>query len=141
MAQEERLRDVISRLANAGIVTSVFIDARHRSKRRRGSAPASVKSHRPLTLTPFMIRAVTTSTGCADRTRQDQGRPGHSPPGHALQRRACPELLQRSTGCCWMVFANCILDMPLSVVPFFVGLREAVREMKALMRAAAMDGE
>ncbi len=43
--QEARIREVIARLAGAGIVTSVFIDARaaRRSRRPRAPAPASAR--------------------------------------------------------------------------------------------------
>lgn len=140
VAQEARLREVIARLADTGIVTSVFIDAE----------PAQVEA-----AARIGARVCEIHTGPYAHAFHHAGRDAESP--HVLAEiekiRAAGELI-RGLG---MRFnaghaLNYYNVQPIAALPgirelhighsivsraVFVGLREAVREMKALMREAA----
>lgn len=138
--QEARLREVIARLAGAGIVTSVFIDA---------ELPQIEAAAR------LGARVCEIHTGPYAHAFHEQGRDRESPPvvteiekirrageavvalgmrfnaGHALNYynvqpiAALPDIRELHIG-------HSIVSRAV-----FVGLRQAVREMKALMREAA----
>jgi len=144
VAQEEHLRDVISRLADAGIVTSVFIDA----DLAQIEAAARIGA-----------RVCEIHTGPYAHAFHDQGRDNEAPAvlteldkirkagqairhlgmrfnaGHALNYYNV-QPLAKLAGIRELHIGHAIVSRAV-----FVGLREAVREMKALMRAAAVDGE
>ena len=87
---------------DAGIVTSVFIDADcRRSRRRRASARACARSTRDRMRTRFMPRAATPEApAVVAELDRDPRRPGEAIRGarHALQRRPRAQLLQRAAG-------------------------------------------
>lgn len=144
LAQEDRLKAVIARLADAGIVTSVFIDADpaqieaaarigarvceihtgpyahafHDQERDTG-APAVLAELDKIRLAGQMIRA--------------QGMRFNA--GHALNYYNV-QPVARLAGIRELHIGHAIVSRAV-----FVGLREAVREMKALMREAARHGE
>ena len=69
VAQEEHLRDVISRLADAGIVTSVFIDAELAQQMGLlGRHGIQVPSHRRRELRQRWLHRSLWSTGCTARS-------------------------------------------------------------------------
>lgn len=144
VAQEERLMDVISRLADAGIVTSVFIDA----DLAQIEAAARIGA-----------RVCEIHTGPYAHAFHDQGRDNESAAvqaeldkirtagqairhlgmrfnaGHALNYYNV-QPVAKLAGIRELHIGHAIVSRSV-----FVGLREAVREMKALMRTAAVDGE
>ena len=139
--QEARLKTVVKRLADAGIVVSVFIDAELRAGRGRGahrrarcarSTPARTRMHStPRAATPKAPAVV------AELERIRNGGRRHPRARHALQRRPCAQLLQRAAGGGAAGRARAAHRPRHRVAAVFVGMREAVREMKALMREAA----
>jgi pyridoxine 5-phosphate synthase len=138
--QEARIRDVVSRLAGAGIVTSVFIDA----EPRQVEAAARVGA-----------RVCEIHTGPYAHAFHSRGRDPESPAvvAELARIRTAGEAI-RNLG---MRFnaghaLNYFNVEPVAALPgvrelhighaivsraVFVGMREAVREMKALMVAAA----
>ena len=100
--QEARLKAVVAKLADAGIVTSVFIDADcpSRSTPRRGSAPGCARSTPVLYAHAFHAKGRDRrELGGRRRAEQDPRRRCRRPrAGHALQRRPCAQLLQRAAG-------------------------------------------
>jgi pyridoxine 5-phosphate synthase len=140
VAQEAQLKDVVARLGDAGIVTSVFIDAE----------PAQVEA-----AARIGVRVCELHTGPYAHAFHARGRDADSPPvvaelsrlrtageaivahgmrfnaGHALNYfnvqpvAALPGVRELHIG-------HAIVSRAL-----FVGMREAVREMKRLMREAA----
>jgi len=138
--QEARIRDVVARLAGAGIVTSVFIDA----DARQVEAASRVGA-----------RVCEIHTGPYAHAFHSKGRDPESAPvvAELAKIRAAGEAI-RSLG---MRFnaghaLNYFNVEPVAALPgvrelhighaivsraVFVGMREAVREMKALMLAAA----
>jgi pyridoxine 5-phosphate synthase len=144
LAQEARLKDVISRLANAGIVTSVFIDAEVGQIEAAARIGASVcEIH----------------TGPYAHAFYDKGRDAEAPAvlaeldkvrvagqavrqlgmrfnaGHALNYYNV-QPIARLAGIRELHIGHAIISRAI-----FVGLREAVREMKVLMREAAKSPE
>ena len=142
-AQEARLKGVVTRLAGAGIVVSVFIDADARqveAARRIGASVCEVH------------------TGPYAHAFHSRGRAAQSPPviAELAKIRVAGEAI-RSGG---MRFnaghaLNYFNVGPVAALPgirelhighaivsraVFVGMREAVREMKALMRSAQAHG-
>jgi pyridoxine 5-phosphate synthase len=140
VAQEARLRDVVARLADAGIVNSVFIDAElaqveaaarigvqicelhtgpyahafHDGGRDAAAPRAAVELDK--------LR----QAGAAIRAAGMRFNAGHALNYHNVQPvAALPEVSELHIG-------HAIVSRAL-----FVGLREAVREMKRLMREAA----
>ena len=144
LAQEDRLKTVITRLADAGIVTSVFIDA----------DPAQIEA-----ADRIGARVCEIHTGPYAHAFHDQGRDTEAPAvlaelskirqagglirdlgmrfnaGHALNYYNV-QSVARLAGIRELHIGHAIVNRAV-----FVGLREAVREMKALMREAAQDGE
>jgi pyridoxine 5-phosphate synthase len=144
LAQEARLRDVIARLADAGIVTSIFIDAEIPQIEASARIGASVcEIH----------------TGPYAHAFYDKGRDADAPAvlaeldkvrqaglavrqlgmrfnaGHALNYYNV-QPIARLAGIRELHIGHAIVSRAI-----FVGLREAVREMKALMRDAVKSFE
>jgi pyridoxine 5-phosphate synthase len=144
IAQESRLKGVIARLADAGIVTSVFIDAEVPQIEAAARIGASVcEIH----------------TGPYAHAFYDKGRDAEAPAvlaeldkvrqaglavrrlgmrfnaGHALNYYNV-QPIARLAGIRELHIGHAIVSRAI-----FVGLREAVREMKALMREAANSPE
>lgn len=144
VGQESRLKDVIARLADAGISTSVFIDAELPQVEAAARIGAQVcEIH----------------TGPYAHAFHDKGRDAEAPAvlaelakirqaglairdlgmrfnaGHALNYYNV-QPLARLAGVRELHIGHAIISRAV-----FVGLREAVREMKALMREAAAQGE
>lgn len=144
LAQEARLKDVISRLADAGITTSVFIDA----ELAQIEAAARIGA-----------RVCEVHTGPYAHAFHDLGRDAEAPAvlaeldkirkggeairhlgmrfnaGHALNYYNV-QPVAKLAGIRELHIGHAIVSRAV-----FVGLREAVREMKALMREAAQDSE
>jgi len=144
LAQEARLKDVIARLADAGIVTSVFIDA---------ELPQIDAATR------IGARVCEIHTGPYAHAFHEFGRDAETPPvlaelakiraagqrvrelgmrfnaGHALNYYNV-QPVARLPGVRELHIGHAIVSRAV-----FVGLREAVREMKLLMREAARQGE
>ena len=143
VGQEKRLKDAVSRLADAGIVTSVFIDA---------EAPQVEAAQR------IGARVCEIHTGPYAHAFHSKGRDAEGAPVVAeleKVRRAGERI--RALGMRFnaghaLNYANV---KPVAALPgirelhighaivsraIFVGLREAVREMKALMTSAAAEG-
>lgn len=144
LAQEARLKDVISRLADAGIVTSVFIDA----ELPQIEAAARIGA-----------KVCEIHTGPYAHAFHAQGRDAEAPAvlaeldkirragqairhlgmrfnaGHALNYYNV-QPVARLAGIRELHIGHSIVSRSV-----FVGLREAVREMKQLMREAAERGE
>jgi len=144
LAQESRLKEVISRLADAGITTSVFIDA----ETAQIEAAARIGA-----------RVCEVHTGPYAHAFHDQGRDAEAPAvlreldkirragaairdlgmrfnaGHALNYYNV-QPVAKLAGIRELHIGHAIVSRAV-----FVGLREAVREMKALMREAAQSGE
>jgi pyridoxine 5-phosphate synthase len=144
LGQEARLRDVVARLAEAGITTSVFIDA----ELPQIEAAARIGA-----------RVCEIHTGPYAHAFYAQGRDAEAPAvlaelakirqagqairqlamrfnaGHALNYYNV-QPVARLAGVRELHIGHAIVSRAI-----FVGLREAVREMKALMRAGAEQGE
>ncbi|MCG2577575.1 pyridoxine 5'-phosphate synthase [Dechloromonas sp. XY25] len=144
LAQESRLKDAISRLADAGITTSVFIDAE----------PAQIEA-----AARIGARVCEVHTGPYAHAFHDRGRDAEAAAvlaeldkirqageairhlgmrfnaGHALNYYNV-QPVAKLAGIRELHIGHAIVSRAV-----FVGLREAVREMKALMREAAQDGE
>jgi len=144
LGQEARLKKVISRLSDAGITTSVFIDA----ELPQIEAAARIGA-----------KVCEIHTGPYAHAFHDKGRDSESPAvvaelakirsagaliqqlgmrfnaGHALNYYNV-QALARQPGIRELHIGHAIISRSV-----FVGLREAVREMKALMREAAKQGE
>lgn len=144
LAQEARLKTVISRLADAGIVTSVFIDAElpqieaaarigasvceihtgpyahaFHARGRDAEAPAVIAELDKIRLAGQRVRKLGMRFNA----------------GHALNYYNV-QPIARLTGVRELHIGHAIVSRSI-----FVGLREAVREMKQLMREAAERGE
>lgn len=144
LVQEARLKDVIGRMADTGIVTSVFIDA----ELAQIEAAARVGA-----------RVCEIHTGPYAQAFHARGRDAEAPAvlaelekirqagvaiqqlgmrfnaGHALNYYNV-QPLARLTGIRELHIGHSIVSRSI-----FVGLREAVREMKQLMREAAQSGK
>ncbi len=143
LAQEARLREVVARLADAGIVTSVFIDAEIRQVEAAARIGARVcEVHTGPYALAFHERgrdaqssavvtqiARITSAGEAIRGLGLRFNAGHALNYFNVQPiAALPGVRELHIG-------HAIVSRAV-----FVGLREAVREMKRLMREAASVG-
>ena len=144
IGQEARLKDIIARLADAGITTSVFIDA---------EIPQIEAAAR------IGARVCEIHTGPYAHTFYDKGRDAEAPAvlaeldkirragqrvqelgmrfnaGHALNYYNV-QPVARLAGIRELHIGHAIVSRAV-----FVGLREAVREMKALMREGAQQAE
>ncbi|HQU79967.1 MAG TPA: pyridoxine 5'-phosphate synthase [Azonexus sp.] len=141
LAQEARLKDVIARLANAGIVTSVFIDAELPQIEAAARIGASVcEIHTGPYAHAFHARgrdaeapavvAELTKIRAAGQRIRDLGMRFNA--GHALNYYNV-QPVARLSGIRELHIGHAIVSRSV-----FVGLREAVREMKQLMREAAI---
>jgi len=144
LAQEARLKDVISRLADAGIVTSVFIDAEIPQIEAAARIGASVcEIHTGPYAHAFHARgrdaeapavlAELAKIRAAGEAIQGLGMRFNA--GHALNYYNV-QPVARLAGVRELHIGHAIVSRSV-----FVGLREAVREMKQLMREAAGQGE
>lgn len=144
VGQEARLRDVISRLANAGITTSVFIDAeipQIEAAARIGARVCEIHTG-PYAHAfhaqgrdaeaPAVVRELAKIRDAGQAIRQLGMRFNA---GHALNYYNV-QPVARLAGIRELHIGHAIISRAI-----FVGLREAVREMKALMREAAGQGE
>lgn len=144
LGQEARLKDIVARLSEAGITTSVFIDA----ELSQIEAAARIGA-----------RVCEIHTGPYAHAFHDRGRDAEAPAvlaeldkirragasirqldmrfnaGHALNYYNV-QPVARLAGIRELHIGHAIVSRAV-----FVGLREAVREMKALMREAAGQGE
>lgn len=144
LAQEARLKDVIARLADAGITTSVFIDVEIPQIEAAARIGASVcEIHTGPYAHAFHARgrdaeapavlvelAKIREAGLRVRKLGMRFNAGHALNYYNVQPVA------RLAGIRELHIGHAIVSRSV-----FVGLREAVREMKQLMRAAAERGE
>jgi pyridoxine 5-phosphate synthase len=144
LAQESQLKQVIARLADAGIVTSVFIDADVAQIEAAARIGASVcEIHTGPYAHAFHARgrdaeapsvlAELDKVRQAGKTVRDLGMRFNA--GHALNYYNIAPIA-RLAGVRELHIGHAIVSRSV-----FVGLREAVREMKSLMREAAKAGE
>lgn len=144
LTQEERLKEVTSRLADAGIMTSVFIDAELPQIEAAARIGASVcEIHTGPYAHAFYARgrdaeapavlAELDKIRLAGQRIRELGMRFNA--GHALNYYNV-QPVARLTGVRELHIGHAIVSRSV-----FVGLREAVREMKQLMREAAGQGE
>lgn len=144
LAQEARLKGVISRLADAGIVTSVFIDAEVAQIEAAARIGASVcEIHTGPYAHAFYdkgrdaeasaVLAELDKVRVAGQAVRQLGMRFNA--GHALNYYNV-QPIARLTGIRELHIGHAIISRAI-----FIGLREAVREMKALMREAANSPE
>jgi pyridoxine 5-phosphate synthase len=144
LAQESRLKDVVARLADAGITTSVFIDAevpQIEAAARIGALVCEVHTGPYAHAFHGLGRDMEAPAvlGELDKVRRAGQAIRHLGmrfnAGHALNYYNV-QPIARLPGIRELHIGHAIVSRAL-----FVGLREAVREMKALMREAAAQGE
>jgi len=144
LAQEARLKDVISRLADAGIVTSVFIDAELPQIEAAARIGAKVcEIHTGPYAHAFHAQGRDAEAPTVLTELDKIRRAGHAirhlgmrfNAGHALNYYNV-QPVARLTGIRELHIGHSIVSRSV-----FVGLREAVREMKQLLREAAERGE
>lgn len=144
LAQEARLKEVIARLAGAGIVTSVFIDAELPQIEAAARIGASVcEIHTGPYAHAFHARGRDAEAAAVVAELEKIRRAGQRirelgmrfNAGHALNYYNV-QPLARLAGVRELHIGHAIVSRSI-----FVGLREAVREMKQLMREAAERGE
>lgn len=144
VAQESRLRDVVARLAEAGIVTSVFIDAelpQIEAAARIGAKVCEIHTGPYAHAFHSLGRdaeapAVLAELGKVRRAGMAIRQAGmRFNAGHALNYNNV-QPIARLAEVRELHIGHAIVSRAV-----FVGLREAVREMKQLMRAAAEQGE
>ncbi len=144
VSQEARLKDVISRLAAAGIVTSVFIDAELPQIEAAARIGASVcEIHTGPYAHAFHARGRDAEAPAVLAELSKIRQAGVAAralgmrfnAGHALNYYNV-EPVARLAGIRELHIGHAIVSRSI-----FVGLREAVREMKSLMREAAKAGE
>jgi pyridoxine 5-phosphate synthase len=144
LAQEARLRDVIARLVGSGIMTSVFIDAeipQIEAAARIGARVCEIHTGPYAHAFHVMGRdaeaqAVITELGKIRQAGERVRKLGmRFNAGHALNYYNV-QPVARLAGVRELHIGHAIVSRAV-----FVGLREAVREMKQLMREAAERGE
>lgn len=144
LAQESRLKEVVARLAEAGITTSVFIDAevpQIEAAARIGAQVCEVHTGPYAHAFHGFGRDMEAPAVLAelDKVRRAGQAIRHLGmrfnAGHALNYYNV-QPIARLPGVRELHIGHAIVSRAL-----FVGLREAVREMKALMREAAAQGE
>jgi len=144
LGQEARLKDIIARLADAGITTSVFIDAELPQIEAAARIGARVcEIHTGPYAHAFYgkgrdaeapaVLAELAKIRSAGQLVQQLGMRFNA--GHALNYYNV-QPVARLAGIRELHIGHAIVSRAV-----FVGLREAVREMKALMRAGAEQGE
>jgi pyridoxine 5-phosphate synthase len=140
IAAEARLRQVVSRLRDAGIMVSVFIDAEIRqveAARRIGAAVCEV--HTGPYAHAFHSRGRDAESPAVVQELDKVASAGEAIRGHGMRFNAGHALnyfnvqpVARLAGVRELHIGHAIVSRAL-----FVGMREAVREMKTLMRQAA----
>jgi pyridoxine 5-phosphate synthase len=144
LGQEARLKDVIARLADAGITTSVFIDAELPQIEAAARIGARVCEIHTGPYAHAFYEKGRDAEAPAVLAELDKIRQGGSlvqqlgmrfNAGHALNYYNV-QPIARLAGIRELHIGHAIVSRAV-----FVGLREAVREMKALMRQAAEQGE
>jgi pyridoxine 5-phosphate synthase len=129
----------VARLTDAGIISSVFIDAdpaQVEAAARIGARVCEIHTG-PYAHAFYTQGRDPESPAVAGRDRQDPRRRRRRPPArHALQRRARAQLLQRPAGRAAAGIRELHIGHAIISRAIFVGLREAVREMKRLLREA-----
>ena len=144
LAQEARLKDVVARLADAGIVTSVFIDAELPQIEAAARIGAKVcEIHTGPYAHAFYARGRDAEAPVVLVELEKVRRAGELirqlgmrfNAGHALNYYNV-QPIARLAGVRELHIGHAIVSRAV-----FVGLREAVREMKQLMLAAAEQGE
>ena len=144
LVQEKRLKEIVSRLADAGITTSVFIDAEVAQIEAAARIGARVcEVHTGPYAHAFHDRGrdaeAVSVLGELDKIRQagkairQLGMRFNA--GHALNYYNVQPIAKLAD------IRELHIGHAIVSRAVFVGLREAVREMKALMREAAQDGE
>ena len=144
LAQESQLKQVISRLADAGIVTSVFIDAdlaQIEAAARIGASVCEIHTgpyahafhERGRDAEAPSVVAELDNVRQAGKAVRDLGMRFNA--GHALNYYNIAPIA-RLAGVRELHIGHAIVSRSI-----FVGLREAVREMKSLMREAAKAGK
>ena len=144
LAQESQLKQVISRLADAGIVTSVFIDAdlaQIEAAARIGASVCEIHTgpyahafhERGRDAEASSVVAELDNVRQAGKAVRDLGMRFNA--GHALNYYNIAPIA-RLAGVRELHIGHAIVSRSI-----FVGLREAVREMKSLMREAAKAGK
>ena len=140
-AQEARLEQAVARLAAAGIVSSVFIDAEPRqvdaaaarsARRCAKCTPARTRTHftpRGATRRVTAVVAELAQIRAAGKAIRAQGMRFNA--GHALNYFNVQPIAAQA-GVRELHIGHAIVSRAV-----FVGLREAVRQMKALLREAA----
>ena len=127
--------------ADAGIVVSVFIDAdltQVEAAERIGAAVCEIHTGPYAHAFHSKGRDAESPAVVAELEKIQTRRRRHPRARHALQRRPRAQLLQRAAGRARCpACASCTSATPSSAARVFVGMREAVREMKALMVQAA----
>lgn len=144
LAQESRLRDVVARLADVGIVSSVFIDAELPQIEAAARIGASVcEIHTGPYAHAFYARGRDAEAPAVLAELEKVRRAGVAirqagmrfNAGHALNYYNV-QPVARLSGVRELHIGHAIVSRAV-----FVGLREAVREMKQLMQTAAEQGE
>ena len=136
-----RLKDVVARLAAAGIVVSVFIDADAvRSRRRTASAPRCARctpgpTHTHSTRAAAMPRVPPSSRSSPSRARRAP-RSARTACVSMPGMRSTTSTSSRSPSS--LACASYTSGTRIVSRAVFVGMREAVREMKTLIVNAAM---
>lgn len=144
LTQESRLKEIVARLADAGITTSVFIDAEISQIEAAARIGAQVcEVHTGPYAHAFLGKGRDAESPAVLAELDKVRRAGQAirhlgmrfNAGHALNYYNV-QPIARLPGVRELHIGHAIVSRSL-----FVGLREAVREMKALMRHAAVEGE
>ena len=138
--QEKRIREVIARIADAGIVVSVFIDAELRQVEAAQRAGASVcEVHTGPYAHAFHTRGRDAESPAVVREIERVRAAGEAIRALGMRFNAGHALNYANVAPIAGLYGVRELHIGHAIVSraVFVGLREAVREMKALMRDAA----
>jgi pyridoxine 5-phosphate synthase len=143
LAQEKRLREAVARLADAGIVVSVFIDADVRQVDAAHRIGASVcEVHTGPYAHAFHSRGRDAESPAVVAELQTLQRVGEAIRGHGMRFNAGHALNYFNVEPVAQLPGVRELHIGHSIVSraVFIGMREAVREMKALMMLASQRG-
>lgn len=143
LAQEKRLREAVARLADAGIVVSVFIDADVRQVEAAHRIGASVcEVHTGPYAHAFHSRGRDAESPAVMAELQTLQRAGDAIRAHGMRFNAGHALtyfnvepVAQLPGLRELHIGHAIVSRAI-----FIGMREAVREMKALMMLASQRG-
>jgi pyridoxine 5-phosphate synthase len=139
VAQEARLRQSVARLSDAGIVTSVFIDAdpaQVEAAARIGARVCEIHTGPYAHAFYTQGRDAESRAVLAELEKIRLAGPTYPSARHAFQRRPRAQLLQRTAGRATAGIRELHIGHAIISRAIFVGLREAVREMKRLLREA-----